>query len=182
MTAARNVSSAETRELGRRVERCALRQCGRDSNAGVGLITAVGGRESRFVEPYAALDLQAPGPASPHEFAPAGRKGGGTGHYSRGPPGDNSANQRRSAGEANAECWWGCRSDGAPELLSRRADRHQEDPAGPSIPGLVSVMNQANRGAGIRTRDLLLPKQARYRTAPHPVTKRRWKVTVGGEK
>src|SRR6476659_6380583 len=27
----------------------------------------------------------------------------------------------------------------------------------------------ADRGAGIRTRDLLLPKQARYRTAPHPV-------------
>ena len=27
----------------------------------------------------------------------------------------------------------------------------------------------AHRGAGIRTRDLLLPKQARYRTAPHPV-------------
>ena len=26
-----------------------------------------------------------------------------------------------------------------------------------------------SRGAGIRTRDLLLPKQARYRTAPHPV-------------
>ena len=26
-----------------------------------------------------------------------------------------------------------------------------------------------HRGAGIRTRDLLLPKQARYRTAPHPV-------------
>jgi hypothetical protein len=26
-----------------------------------------------------------------------------------------------------------------------------------------------NRGAGIRTRDLLLPKQARYRTAPRPV-------------
>ncbi len=25
-----------------------------------------------------------------------------------------------------------------------------------------------NRGAGIRTRDLLLPKQARYRAAPHP--------------
>src|SRR5690242_8054869 len=25
-----------------------------------------------------------------------------------------------------------------------------------------------HRGAGIRTRDLLLPKQARYRTAPHP--------------
>src|SRR6185295_1502216 len=26
-----------------------------------------------------------------------------------------------------------------------------------------------HRGAGIRTRDLLLPKQARYRTAPRPV-------------
>ena len=27
----------------------------------------------------------------------------------------------------------------------------------------------SNRGAGIRTRDLLLPKQARYRAAPRPV-------------
>src|SRR5437867_4485921 len=26
-----------------------------------------------------------------------------------------------------------------------------------------------NRGGGIRTRDLLVPNQARYRTAPHPV-------------
>jgi hypothetical protein len=31
---------------------------------------------------------------------------------------------------------------------------------------------RSNRGAGIRTRDLLLPKQARYRTAPHPVNDR----------
>ena len=34
-------------------------------------------------------------------------------------------------------------------------------PAPPILPILY-------RGAGIRTRDLLLPKQARYRTAPHP--------------
>jgi hypothetical protein len=39
-----------------------------------------------------------------------------------------------------------------------------------------------NRGAGIRTRDLLLPKQARYRTAPHPVVERRWKLTTTTEK
>src|SRR6266481_10224930 len=30
-----------------------------------------------------------------------------------------------------------------------------------------------NRGGGIRTRDLLVPNQARYRTAPHPEKKRR---------
>ncbi len=30
-------------------------------------------------------------------------------------------------------------------------------------------LSKCNRGAGIRTRDLLLPKQARYRAAPHPV-------------
>lgn len=34
-------------------------------------------------------------------------------------------------------------------------------PISPILPALY-------RGAGIRTRDLLLPKQARYRTAPHP--------------
>jgi hypothetical protein len=38
---------------------------------------------------------------------------------------------------------------------------------------IASIANNAalvlnHRGAGIRTRDLLLPKQARYRTAPHP--------------
>src|SRR2546425_10416855 len=27
---------------------------------------------------------------------------------------------------------------------------------------------RSNRGGGIRTRDLLVPNQARYRTAPHP--------------
>src|SRR5213592_4748045 len=31
----------------------------------------------------------------------------------------------------------------------------------------------ANRGGGIRTRDLLVPNQARYRTAPHPDANRR---------
>src|SRR6476661_2375737 len=33
---------------------------------------------------------------------------------------------------------------------------------------LVTRATDLHRGAGIRTRDLLLPKQARYRTAPHP--------------
>jgi hypothetical protein len=32
----------------------------------------------------------------------------------------------------------------------------------------ASFVTAGHRGAGIRTRDLLLPKQARYRTAPHP--------------
>jgi hypothetical protein len=41
------------------------------------------------------------------------------------------------------------------------------NPANRSPAGRVWVFSY--RGAGIRTRDLLLPKQARYRTAPHPV-------------
>src|SRR4029079_6675769 len=36
-------------------------------------------------------------------------------------------------------------------------------------PGHPEIGYSSHRGAGIRTRDLLLPKQARYRTAPHPV-------------
>jgi hypothetical protein len=37
---------------------------------------------------------------------------------------------------------------------------------------VAAVPRGFHRGAGIRTRDLLLPKQARYRTAPHPVITR----------
>ena len=37
----------------------------------------------------------------------------------------------------------------------------------PALP-ISSILPALYRGAGIRTRDLLLPKQARYRTAPHP--------------
>src|SRR3954454_18909274 len=33
---------------------------------------------------------------------------------------------------------------------------------------MASLQWNGDRGAGFRTRDLLLPKQARYRTAPHP--------------
>ena len=33
---------------------------------------------------------------------------------------------------------------------------------------VAAVPQGFHRGAGIRTRDLLLPKQARYRTEPHP--------------
>jgi hypothetical protein len=43
--------------------------------------------------------------------------------------------------------------------------------------GDISELEQ-HRGAGIRTRDLLLPKQARYRTAPHPVISNRCKLAV----
>ena len=39
-------------------------------------------------------------------------------------------------------------------------------------PGAAGSLSFDHRGAGIRTRDLLLPKQARYRTAPHPVERR----------
>ena len=59
------------------------------------------------------------------------------------------------------------------------ADRLGPDSPGSGVPDLVAFLiqrhctrlrrrNQVHRGAGIRTRDLLLPKQARYRTAPHP--------------
>src|SRR4249920_2353238 len=46
-------------------------------------------------------------------------------------------------------------------VLEAPADEKERPPA-------LADGRFAHRGAGIRTRDLLLPKQARYRTAPHP--------------
>ncbi len=58
------------------------------------------------------------------------------------------------------------------EALSHAGQTGGSEPAGSEKPRSREVatgLDDNHRGAGIRTRDLLLPKQARYRTAPHPV-------------
>ena len=118
-------------------------------------------------------------PGQPHRansVSSSSRMGSAYTHKVRGRPpatAPSNSNSTRSTPERdrNSSAWVPCpptRPD-----LGRAAPRKCAEP-GRQEGKLVD--RKENRGAGIRTRDLLLPKQARYRAAPRPVLA---KIVIG---